>query len=151
MIDEAIPLLRFTKQLANQFGASVRLTHAIPEIEARLHQYFEGDLHRDLAESAKAEISKMQREAATDFPVTVSRTRVTSALADAAIDYGADLILIGRGRAQKKLGRLRTHASDIIRQAPCPVLSYCFSPSCNADDFARETEEAELLAGSAKL
>ncbi len=148
MIDEAVPLLRFTKQLANKFGAGVRLIHAIPEIEARLHQYFEGDLHRDLTESAKAEIAKMQREAGTDFPLTVSRTGVTGALAGAATDYEADLMVIGRGRAQKRLGRLRTHAYDIIRQAPCPVLSYCFSPSCNAADSANETEDAEVLAGS---
>jgi nucleotide-binding universal stress UspA family protein len=106
-------------------------------------------LHRDLTESAKAEIAKMQREAGTDFPLTVSRTGVTSALAEAAADCGADLVVIGRGKAQKRLGRFRTHTNDIIRQAPCPVLSYCLAASCNAD-FARDNEDAEFMAGSRK-
>jgi len=33
------------------------------------------------------------------------------------------LIVIGRGVLQGTLGRLRTHAYGIIRNAPCPVIS----------------------------
>ncbi len=148
MIDEAVPLMRFTKQLASELGADVRLIHAIPEIEARLHPYFDGDACRDFAESARAEIAKMQREADTDFAVIVSEKGVTQALTETAADYGADLVVIGRGKAQKRLGRLRTHVYDIIRQAPCPVLSYGFSTSFGAEHQAQETEDTELLASS---
>jgi nucleotide-binding universal stress UspA family protein len=148
MIDEAVPLMRFTKQLAAELGADVRLIHAIPEIEARLHPYFDGDACRDFRESARAEIAKMQREAGTDFAVIVSEAGVTNALSEAATDLGADLIVIGRGKAQKRLGRLRTHVYDIIRQAPCPVLSYGFSTSSWAEQQAQETEDTELLTSS---
>ena len=148
MIDEAIPLMRFTKQLASELGADVRMIHAIPEIEARLHPYFDGDACRDFAESARAEIVKMEHEAGTDFAVIVSEAGVTSALSEAATDYGADLIVLGRGKAQKRLGRLRTHVYDIIRQAPCPVLSYGFSTSSCAEHQVQETEDKELLPSS---
>jgi nucleotide-binding universal stress UspA family protein len=148
MIDEAIPLMRFTKQLAAELGADVRLIHAIPEIEARLHPYFDGDACRDFRESARAEIAKMQREAGTDFAVIVSEAGVTNALSEAATDLGADLIVIGRGKAQKTLGRLRTHVYDIIRQAPCPVLSYGFSTYSCAEQQAQETEDMEPLTSS---
>jgi hypothetical protein len=33
------------------------------------------------------------------------------------------LIVIGRGVMQKTLGRLRSSAYSIIREAPCPVIS----------------------------
>jgi nucleotide-binding universal stress UspA family protein len=36
---------------------------------------------------------------------------------------GAGLIVIGRGVHTGVLGRLRAHAYEIIRNAPCPVLS----------------------------
>ena len=125
-IDEAVPLMRFTKQLADDLGATVRLIHAVPEIEAHANRYFL-DLHRHLADSARAEIEKLQVEAGTNFPLTIGETGVADALAEAAQDCEADLIVIGRGKARKTLGRFRTHAYDIIRHAPCPVLSCAFA------------------------
>jgi nucleotide-binding universal stress UspA family protein len=41
----------------------------------------------------------------------------------AAVGHDADLIIIGRGTLQKPLGRLRSAAYSIIREAPCPVIS----------------------------
>jgi hypothetical protein len=49
--------------------------------------------------------------------------RVGRAVHQAAIGHNADLVVIGRGVIQKKLGRLRSDAYSIIRDAPCPVIS----------------------------
>jgi nucleotide-binding universal stress UspA family protein len=108
----------------------------VPEIEAHANRYFL-DLHRHLADSARAEIEKLQVEAGTNFPLTIGETGVADALADAAQDCEADLIVIGRGKARKTLGRFRTHAYDIIRHAPCPVLSCAFA----AQQYPRHTEK----------
>jgi len=123
-IDEAIPLLRFTDQLAQDLGATVRLIHSVPELQTRPNRYFDFDLHRYLMESARVDVAKMQREAGTEFPVTISGLEISNALSEAASEYGSDLILTGRGKAQKPLGRFQTHVYDIVRHAPCPVLSY---------------------------
>ena len=48
---------------------------------------------------------------------------VSRAVQQAAIGHDADLIVIGRGVIQKTLGRLRSGAYSIIREAPCPVIS----------------------------
>jgi nucleotide-binding universal stress UspA family protein len=45
------------------------------------------------------------------------------AVAAAAGELQADLVIIGRGTATNTLGRLRAQAYGIVRQAPCPVLS----------------------------
>jgi nucleotide-binding universal stress UspA family protein len=39
------------------------------------------------------------------------------------LHHNADLVVIGRGKLQEALGRLRTNAYAIIRQSPCPVVS----------------------------
>ena len=154
MMEEAVPLLRFTKQLAEELGATARLIHSVPELETRPNKYFDFDLHRYLMESARVEIGKMQREAGTQFPLTVSEVGISNALAEAAKEHGADLIVIGRGKAQKALGRFQTHAYGIIRYAPCSVLSYSLnqqdriSSSCTAEHLCQCAGDAPLLTGS---
>jgi nucleotide-binding universal stress UspA family protein len=123
MRDESIWLLRFADQLAQELGATVRLLHSVPEFETRPNRYFDFDLHRYLQESARVEIAKMQREAGTYFPVTISGLGISNAVTEAASEFGADLIVTGRGKAQKPFGRFQTHIYEIVRHAPCPVLS----------------------------
>jgi nucleotide-binding universal stress UspA family protein len=105
--DEAVPLLRFTKELADTMGAQVRLIHVVADDKA-----------------AEQEIAKRQEAAGTDFPAATPEGPVALDIAEFAEDQQADLIVIGRGKAQRALGSLRTHAYEIIRYANCPVLSF---------------------------
>ena len=75
-------------------------------------------------EASRMEIAKMQAQAATDFSLILSGAGISSAIAQTASENGDDLVVIGRGKVQKTLGRFQTHAYEIIRHAPCPVLSY---------------------------
>jgi nucleotide-binding universal stress UspA family protein len=122
--EEAVPLLRFTDTLAREFEAKVHIAHGVPGAETRPSKYFDFDLHACLMDSARVAISKLQREAGTDFPVSIKAFRIADAVSEVAREQSADLVVIGRGKAQQTLGRLRTHAYQIIRDAPCPVLSY---------------------------
>lgn len=124
LTDEAAPLLRFAKGLAEEFGAEVRLVHNVPGFQSRPAKYFDVDLHRYLKEAATEEISKLQGEVGTDFPLTVTEGQIPQDVAEVARGTSADLVVIGRGKTQERFGTLRTHAYEIIRQAPCPVLSY---------------------------
>ena len=152
--EEAVPLLRYAKQCGMELGAGVRLIHSVPEFETRADNYFDFDLHRCLADGARVEISKMQREAGTEFPLTISQTGIASALTEAADEYGADLMLIGRGKSHKVFGRFQTHVYEIIRYAPCPVLSYWpsqpshTSSSCSVEHLCQCAEDAPLPTGS---
>lgn len=154
---ETVPLLRFTAQLATQLDASVRLIHSVPELETRPAKYFDFDLHQYLMELARVEISKMQRSANTEFPLTISGAGISSAIAEAVGKEGANLIVIGRGKSQKSLGRLQTHTYEIIRNAPCPVLSYSLdqqdqiSSFCSAEHRVQSAGSAPLLIGSQQL
>jgi hypothetical protein len=44
-------------------------------------------------------------------------------LADAVESENLDLLVIGRPHEDGILGRLSTHAYDIVRRSPCPVIS----------------------------
>lgn len=122
--EEAIPVLRFVDALAREFGAKVHVVHGVSEAETRSNKYFDFDLHAYLADSARVAISKLQREAETEFPVSIKVCGIPNAIAEVVLEQRADLLVIGRGKVQQTLGRLRTHAYQIIRDAPCPVLSY---------------------------
>ena len=134
LTNETVPLLRFTKALAHDFGADVQLVHCIPEMEPRPHRYFDSELHSALEQSAHQEIARLQRVVDTDFALKITKGHISEDIAGVATDEHADLILIGRGKVHGTLGTLRTHACEIIRQAPCAVLSY------SADDQEDESK-----------
>ena len=144
LTDEAVPLLRFTKGLAGSLGARVRLLHTIPEEDVRVYRYFDGDFQRRLSEMAEEEIAKLQKQAGTDFPLSITKGHIAQDTAEMALDQDADLILIGRGKARGVFGSLRTHAADIIREAPCPVLSY--SSDWLVKEFDGDASEKALAA-----
>ena len=156
LTDEAVPLLQFTRQLAREAAGAVQLIHTVPELETRPNRYFDFDLHRYLMECARVEIAKLQREAGTDFPLIISQRAISDAVVDAAAEHGADLIVVGRGNAQKLAGRFQTHLHEIIRHATCPVLSYSLnrrdrtSSSCNVEHLGQSVERGQLLTGSPK-
>lgn len=123
--DEVVRLLRFVSDIGTALGASVRLIHSVPDDASRPYRYFDSDLHRFLVKLAEEEISKLQSQARTYFNVDFVEIPIGQATAIAAAQQQAGLVVIGRGTAQGVFGTLRTHAYDIIREAHCPVLSYC--------------------------
>ncbi|HEX4228622.1 MAG TPA: universal stress protein [Bryobacteraceae bacterium] len=124
MISEAVPLLQFTGKLAQTLNATVQLIHCVPEDQTIPNRHFDFDLHRRLMDAASVEIAKLQTEAGTDFPLTVSKMEISDAVPAIGSEEGIDLVVIGRGRMQRPVGRFQSHAHNIVRHAPCPVLSY---------------------------
>ena len=147
LTEEAGPLLKFANAIAHEFGAQAHLVHAVPAAETRPSKYFDFDLHSYLVDSARVAIAKMQRDAGTQFPVTVKACRIADAVSDAAAELKADLVIIGSGRTREVFGRLRTHAYQIIRDAPCPVLTYL--PVEQAGHEAVSDQSAISLLGCA--
>jgi nucleotide-binding universal stress UspA family protein len=146
LADEAVSVLRFTKELAAEFGAEVHLVHTIPEMESRSYRYFGMVFHRELMDFAKEQIRKLQHEAGTEFPLSLTDEYVAQDTAEVALMERADLIVIGRGKTRANFGSLRTHAYDIIRQARCPVLSYSMDRKEASSSAVESDRRAEPLA-----
>jgi nucleotide-binding universal stress UspA family protein len=152
--EEAVGLLQTANQLAKEFQAGVHVLHAVPGPESRPNKYLDFDLHQYLLDVARVEISKEQRAAGVAFPIHIRKEPVSKAVAELVTEEGCDLVLIGRGKAQEGIGRLRTHTYQIIRDAPCPVLSYSAHPqdhtssSYSATHLAQSEDGEPLLIGS---
>lgn len=66
------------------------------------------------------EISSLQKEAGTEFPLTITEKQVEWDIADVALADGAELIVIGRGKAQANFGSRLTHLYEILPESPLP-------------------------------
>lgn len=111
---ESASLLRYTKAIALEAGASVHIVHAVPEQHA---------LEAFLNDFARGEIAKLQMEAGTNFDSFVEPGNAPQMVCAAAEKFDADLVVIGRGVLSQFIGDLRTEAYAIIRESPCPVLT----------------------------
>jgi len=121
---ETVDLIRSASDLAQAWQAKLRLVHSVRVDEVRPERYLEGDLLHALIHKSQGEIAAFQRDAGTELEVTVDGGEEAShVIRDAALKYGADLVVTGRGKLHQTFGRLRTNTYAIIRESPCPVLS----------------------------
>jgi nucleotide-binding universal stress UspA family protein len=119
----SIDLMRWGARLAKSLGATLRLVHAVPTIEAWPERPMNRDFEENLRENARHTIQNLEQAADIEVPVCVCAGMVADVVHEEALQHQADLLLIGRGALQQSLGRLRTHSYGIIHNAPCPVLS----------------------------
>ena len=122
--EDSIATMRFACRLAHDNQASkLFLVHAIPGAEVAPEKYFDADLRQYLEQDARKTIAQLQETAGVAAPLCLGAGEVSHVVRDSALGHSADLIVIGRGRATRTLGRLRSNVYSIIREAPCPVIS----------------------------
>lgn len=120
---EQAPVLRQAVALAKEFGANLRLVHAVPGAERQLADTGGDEFGLFLLDAARKDMAKLQAEAGTNLEASVVAGGVGRVVRQVALDCNSDLLVIGRGVMHETLGRLRTKSYEVIRQSPCPVLS----------------------------
>jgi nucleotide-binding universal stress UspA family protein len=116
--------LRWSAQLAAEFGARLSLVYAMAELDPRTEGfYFSPEWRKFLVDTAEQQIAALQRKAGTHAEVTLTMGPGPEMICEEAGKAQADLLTIGRGSDAGILGRLTSHAYAIIRQSPCPVVS----------------------------
>lgn len=119
----SIELMRSAAEWCKMLGATLRLVHAVPAIEAWPERTMDQEFEETLRENARRTIQNLEKASDIEVPVCVGAGAVPDVVREEALQHKTDLIVIGRGALQGTLGRLRTHSHGIIRNAPCPVLS----------------------------
>lgn len=122
-LPKSIPTLQWAAELSKATGASLRLVHVIPGAHTWAEERFDRQFEEDLRKEAREKITALQESAGVDAPLCVTTGKIPDGVREEARRHGSDLVVIGRGTLHERLGRLRTEAYGIIRQAPCPVLS----------------------------
>jgi nucleotide-binding universal stress UspA family protein len=117
-------LIKSAAGFAASAEAKVQLLHVVPAPTAWPDRQFDAPFEIALMQQARQTLCKIQMDLHISVPVCVSAGDVSANIRDMAEKSRADLVVVGRGVIKEKLGRLRTHTYSIIRQSPCPVLSF---------------------------
>jgi nucleotide-binding universal stress UspA family protein len=121
---KSAPLMEWSAQFARDTGAALRLVHVIPgNTEAWPERQINREFDELVRKEARETVEQVQRTVGVEAPVCIASGDVPGRIREEARRHASDLIVIGRGLLHETLGRLRTHAYGIIRQAPCPVIS----------------------------
>ncbi|HYL36284.1 MAG TPA: universal stress protein [Bryobacteraceae bacterium] len=118
-----VSLLQWASQFSREQKAELQVVHAVHASAPIPASQESRSLHDFLLETAQERMAKLQAEAGTSFEIQMKFGKVGDVVREAASECQADLVLIGRGVIQGVLGGLRSEAYDIIREAPCPVIS----------------------------
>ena len=121
--DGTIPLLTWASQFAAAREASLRAIHVIPAVEEHSQNRGSREVRRYLYEQARKRWNLITQETGVDTDLCLAGGSIADGVRSAALSHGASLVIIGRGHIQKALGSLRSGAYQIIREAPCPVIS----------------------------
>ena len=121
---ESRNLIRAAESLGTRTGAKVRLVHAVPGEEAQPQHALNVEFEHYLKDAARISAARLQQETGTSFDVCLQAGRPSRVIEMAALHHEADLVIIGRGQPHGFAGQLRADAYSIIRDCPCPVLSF---------------------------
>ncbi|MCC6536236.1 MAG: universal stress protein [Bryobacterales bacterium] len=119
-------VLRAAADFAAQFGATLHAVHAQPGHSATFASATSDMAHRYLLDEARRAWPPIAEAAGlpASTPLAMAEEAdIAEGICGFAERHQADLLVIGRGVSQGLLGRLRTHAHNIIRRSNCPVLS----------------------------
>jgi nucleotide-binding universal stress UspA family protein len=119
----SVPLMRWATWLAGRYGAALKLVHVIPAVNETSMNRGEREVRRYLFAQAREEFPKWIQEAGVTADVRLRGGEIAARVAETALQEKADLLVVGRGHVQRTLGGLRTHSLELIREAPCPVIS----------------------------
>jgi len=115
--------LEWAWQMASEFQARLVAIYVIPCLEAKSGEYYDAEWRAHLDTQCRREIDGFQSELGSQAEVLLESGDPPSVICGAASRLEADLLVIGRGSAAGRFGRLRANAYSIIRQSPCPVIS----------------------------
>jgi nucleotide-binding universal stress UspA family protein len=110
--------------LAGQFGSQLDVVHVVPDHRAHLEGIdFDPQWRNQMIAGATHRFDDLQRAWNTNYAIHVECGDVPQTLWKTAEVAAADLMVIGRGHHDGALGRLRSNAYAILREAPCPVIA----------------------------
>ena len=84
----------------------------------------DAQLEELLIEGAKEQLAAIQSNAGTAIEAVIEIGSPAALIRDVCLRNRADLVVIGRNHDHSLLGRAKGNTSSIIREAPCPVLSF---------------------------
>ena len=123
--EQSEAVLEWAWRFAQKWEEDLIVIHAAPRMEtgAAYGNWCPPDLQTAVVESAKQCVAELVRKVGCRAEVHVACADPVHYVRSIAEEGYADALVIGRSRDEGMLGRLRTHAYALIREAPCPLIS----------------------------
>jgi len=122
LTEEAAAVLSGAVALAGAWTASLHIVHTV-ETPPAAYEIDYGPFRKALMEAAEYVLREVRTKAAVDAPISVESGPVADVIRERVAAYHADVVVTGRGHAHDGASRVRSVLYEIIREAPCPVLS----------------------------
>jgi nucleotide-binding universal stress UspA family protein len=118
-------VLRWAWEFAQSYEEDLTVIHAAPQMEVggAYGEWFPPETRESLVNAVRAEVQKLVDKVGCKADIRVDSADPVRYVREVADEAYADLLVIGRSPRHGLLGRLRTHAYALIREAPCPVVS----------------------------
>lgn len=113
-------VMQWASEFAEKLGAILKLVHVIPDIDDWSPNLKELTALRS---ERRHMIENLENRAGVRAPSLVVVGKIGPEVCEQAKTLKADFVIVGRGRTHDTSGRLGKQAYDIIRHAPCPVIS----------------------------
>ncbi len=120
--DETEAVVRAAAALAASYHARLSLVHVVelppPNVDVDFTPF-----RKDLIDAANERLGELKKKLGIDAPHTTIDGMTADGVCQEAVQKEADLVVVGRGRAQGALSRIWSRLYAIVRESPCPVLS----------------------------
>jgi nucleotide-binding universal stress UspA family protein len=121
--DNSLSVLRWAGEFARNAEAKLRVVHVIPAPGEWMSRSLAVEFEMESRRQARIDMETLESAAGLEAPICIAAGDVSTGICGEATQHGADVVIIGRGILHERLGRLRAHSYQIIRTAPCPVIS----------------------------
>jgi nucleotide-binding universal stress UspA family protein len=117
-------VLRWAWGFAQSWSADLIVIHTAPSLEvgSTYSEFFPPESREAILQAARQQMMRLMAKVGCQGEVRLEGADVIRFVCSAVEDSYADVLVIGRSPAGL-LGRLRTHAYGLIREAPVPVIS----------------------------
>lgn len=120
--DETEAVVRAAAALADSYHARLALVHVVefppPNVDVDFTPF-----KKELIEAGNERLRELKNHLGIDATHASIEGLTADCVRQEAIQREADLIVVGRGRAQGALSRIWSRLYAIVRESPCPVLS----------------------------
>jgi nucleotide-binding universal stress UspA family protein len=120
--EETEAVIRAAKSLADSYGARLALLHVVelppPSVDVDFTAF-----RQDLVDAGNDQLRRWKDKLGLDIPHKCIDGMAVDCVCQEALEWNADLVVVGRGQAQGTFSRIWSRLYAIARESPCPVLS----------------------------
>lgn len=122
--DRSQSVLEWAAWLVCEFQASLGIVHAAAELPPTAYGWnFEEEYEKSVSERAKRRIEMLQTATGATGQTFIKYGSAAKVVAEAAHEFAADLLVLGRHNGSGISGYLHPNAYNILRDSPCPAIS----------------------------